>query len=123
MGFITKGFGVSVHRCDCPNAANRTHPVQAARWVHCHWAQENNQPFDTILEVEAFAYNGLTVDVLNVIYGAKFPVREISAKDNPLTERSILTVRFEVKTVSDLEAIRAKILAIPDVISVRRGQN
>ena len=123
VGFITKGFGVSVHRCDCPNAANRTHPVHAARWVRCHWAQEENQPFDTILEVEAFAYNGLTVDVLNIIYGAKFPVREIAAKDNPLTERSILTVRFEVKSVADLENIRAKILALPDVISVRRGQN
>ena len=123
VGFITKGFGVSVHRCDCPNASNRTHPVQAPRWVRCHWAQEAGQPFDTILEVEAFAYNGLTVDVLNIIYGAKFPVREINAKDVPTTERSILTVRFEVKSVADLESIRAKILAIPDVISVRRGQN
>ena len=123
VGFITKGFGVSVHRCDCPNAANRNHPVHAARWVRCHWAQEAGQPFDTILEVEAFAYNGLTVDVLNIIYGAKFPVREINAKDVPTTERSILTVRFEVKSVADLESIRAKILAIPDVISVRRGQN
>ena len=123
VGFITKGFGVSVHRCDCPNAANRTHPVQAARWVNCHWDQVDNQPFDTILEVEAFMYSGLTLDVLNVIHGAKFPVREINAKDNFATERSILTVRFEVKKVADLEAIRAKILAIPDVISVRRGQN
>ena len=123
VGFITKGFGVSVHRCDCPNAANRTHPVQAARWVHCHWDHVDNQPFDTILEVEAFMYSGLTLDVLNVIHGAKFPVREISAKDNLATERSILTVRFEVKSVADLEAIRAKILAIPDVVSVRRGQN
>ena len=123
VGFITKGFGVSVHRCDCPNAANRTHPVQAARWVNCHWDQVDNQPFDTILEVEAFMYSGLTLDVLNVIHGAKFPVREIAAKDNLVSERSILTVRFEVKSVADLEAIRAKILSIPDVISVRRGQN
>ena len=122
VGFITKGFGVSVHRCDCPNAANRNHPVHAPRWVHCHWAQEENQPFDTILEVESFAYNGLTVDVLNIIHAAKYPVREINAKD-VTTERSVLTVRFEVKSVADLEAIRAKILAIPDVISVRRGQN
>ena len=123
VGFITKGFGVSVHRCDCPNAANRNHPVHAPRWVRVHWAQEEGQPFDTILEVEAFAYNGLTVDVLNIIHAAKFPVREINAKDIIATERSILTVRFEVRSVTDLEAIRAKILAIPDVISVHRGQN
>ena len=123
VGFITKGFGVSVHRCDCPNAANRNHPVHAPRWVGVHWAQEENQPFDTILEVEAYSYNGLTVDVLNIIHAAKFPVREINAKDNMATERSILTVRFEVKSVADLENIRAKILALPDIISVHRGQN
>ena len=123
VGFITKGFGVSVHRCDCPNAANRNHPVHAPRWVGVHWAQEENQPFDTILEVEAYSYNGLTVDVLNIIHAAKFPVREINAKDIMATERSILTVRFEVKSVADLETIRAKILALPDVISVHRGQN
>ena len=33
VGFITKGFGVSIHRADCPNAQNREDPRQAARWV------------------------------------------------------------------------------------------
>lgn len=37
VGFITKGFGVSIHRADCPNAQNRTDPRQAARWVRVRW--------------------------------------------------------------------------------------
>jgi len=38
VGFITKGYGVSVHRADCPNAQNREDPRQAARWVRVRWA-------------------------------------------------------------------------------------
>jgi hypothetical protein len=32
-------------------------------------------------------------------------------------------VRFEVKDVAELETIRNKLMAIPDVLSSRRGQN
>ena len=51
-GFITKGFGVSVHRADCPNAAHRHEQPQAARWVRVRWANQENQPFDTTLELD-----------------------------------------------------------------------
>ena len=49
VGFITKGFGVSIHRADCPNAANRSDPRQAARWVRVRWATQEEQPFETTL--------------------------------------------------------------------------
>ena len=51
-GFITKGFGVSVHRADCPNAANREDPRQASRWVRVRWAAQEEQPFETTLELD-----------------------------------------------------------------------
>ena len=37
--------------------------------------------------------------------------------------KSVFTVRFEVKNVAELEAIRNRLLNIRDVISSRRGQN
>ena len=121
-GFITKGFGVSVHRADCPNAAHRNDPRQSARWVRVRWANQEEQPFETTLELDCLTRDGLLLDVAMVMTAARVRVKELFGKDLP-NGHSIFTVRFEVKNVSDLETIRKKLLAIPDVLSSRRGQN
>ena len=123
VGFITKGFGVSVHRCDCPNAANRDHPVHAPRWVRCHWATQEDQPFDTILELEFITRDGLYMDVAMILTSSRIRVKELNGKDVAGAGRSIFTTRFEVKNVAELEAIRNKLMSIPDIVSIRRGQN
>ena len=122
IGFITKGFGVSVHRMDCPNAANREEPHQAARWVRVHWANQEEQPFDTTLELECITRDGLLLDVATVMTTNRIRLKELNGRDLP-GGKSVFTVRFEVKNVAELDAIRNKLLSIRDVIGSRRGQN
>ena len=122
VGFITKGFGVSVHRADCPNAANREDPRQASRWVRVRWATQDEQPFETTLELDCITRDGLLLDVAMVMTTARVRVKELVGKDLP-GGRSMFTVRFEVKNVAELETIRKKLLAIRDVTGSRRGQN
>ncbi len=121
-GFITKGYGVSIHRADCPNAANRNHPVQAARWVRVRWANEEDQPFETTLELDCITRDGLLLDVATAMTTARVRVKELFGKDLP-DGKSIFTVRFEVKNVEELDAIRNRLLNIRDVVGSRRGQN
>ena len=121
VGFITKGFGVSVHRADCPNAANRDDPRQAARWVRVRWATQEEQPFETTLELDCITRDGLLLDVATAMTTARVRVKELVGKDLP-GGRSTFTVRFEVKNVAELEHIRKKLLNIRDVTGSRRGQ-
>ena len=122
VGFITKGFGVSVHRADCPNAAHRDDPRNAARWVRVRWANQDEQPFDTTLELECHTRDGLLLDVATTMTASRVRLKELNGKDLP-GGKSVFTVRFEVKNVAELEAIRNRLLNIRDVISSRRGQN
>ena len=122
VGYITKGFGVSVHRADCPNAKNREDPKQAARWVRVRWAAQEAQPFDTTLELDCITRDGLLLDVATVMTTARVRVKELYGKDLP-GGRSTFTVRFEVRDVAELESIRKKLLNIRDVVGSRRGQN
>ena len=122
VGFITKGFGVSVHRSDCPNTRHRDDPREAARWVKVRWATQEEQPFETTLELECTTRDGLLLDVAQTMTTARVRLKELFGKDLP-GGKSVFTVKFEVKNVSELELIRNKLLNIRDVTGARRGQN
>lgn len=122
VGFITKGFGVSIHRADCPNAAHRDDPRESARWVRVRWANAEEQPFETTLELDCITRDGLLLDFATAMTTARVRVKELNGKDLP-GGRSVFTIRFEVKNVSELNAIRNRLLSIPDVVGARRGSN
>ena len=122
VGFITKGFGVSIHRMDCPNTIGMHDPEQAARWVRVRWDNVEEQPFETTLELDCLTRDGLLLDVAMVMTAARVRVKELSGKDMP-GGHSVFTVRFEVKNVTELEDIRNKLLNVRDVLGSRRGKN
>ena len=122
VGFITKGFGVSIHRCDCPNARHRDDPIQAARWVRVRWANQDDQPFETTLELDCITRDGLLLDVATTMSTARVRLKELFGKDLP-DGKTVFTVKFEVKNVAELDIIRNKLLNIRDVVGSRRGQN
>ena len=122
IGFITKGYGVSVHRRDCPNAAGANDPRQAGRWVKVSWSADAEKPFSTTLEVDSTDRDGIWLDIATALSSSKVKVTEISGRDMP-TGKARTIATFEVKNVQELEAIRTKIRAISGVLDVRRGQN
>ena len=122
VGFITKGFGVSIHRVDCPNTAGINDPAQAARWVRVRWDSVEEQPFETTLELDCITRDGLLLDIAMVMTSARARVRELYGKDMP-GGHSVFTVRFEVKNVAELDSIRNKLMNVRDVLGSRRGQN
>ena len=122
IGFITRGYGVSVHRMDCPNAQSRNDPRQAARWVHCHWANAEDQPFTTTLELDCHNRDGLVMDVSTALFADKVKLKGFTAPETEAARCSI-AICLEVKNVTELNRIKNKLLSIPDVLEARRGQS
>ncbi len=65
IGFITRGYGVSVHRADCPNAApeRRKIPGQEGRWIKVSWGSDTNESYPTSLEVVCKDRSNLLLDI------------------------------------------------------------
>ena len=121
IGFITKGYGVSVHRKDCRNV-NLNDEKLAERWVRVSWSDVEEKPFSTTFEIDSVDRDGLWMDIAATLNAARVRVTEISARE--MTAGKARTVAtFEVKNVAELEQIRNKMRAIDGVIDVRRGQN
>ena len=121
IGFVTKGYGVSIHRKDCPNAQGASDPAQQGRWVKVSWANAENESFYTTLEIESTDRDGLWLDVTTVMTQARVKISEISGKDLP-GNRAITTLTFEVQNVEELNRVRSKLRSLPGVMNVRRGQ-
>ncbi|MBE6927400.1 MAG: bifunctional (p)ppGpp synthetase/guanosine-3',5'-bis(diphosphate) 3'-pyrophosphohydrolase [Ruminococcaceae bacterium] len=121
IGFITKGYGVSVHRADCRNVT-KNDPEQAARWVRVSWYAAENKPFSTTFEIDANDRTGILLDIVGCLNAAKVKVSEINGRELPSGKARIIAT-FEVCNVQELETIRTRIRQIDGVVDVRRGQN
>jgi GTP pyrophosphokinase len=122
VGFITKGYGVSIHRRDCPNARSANNPDLAARWVNVSWITGGEKPFPTTLEVLAEDRDGLLLDVAAALTTQQIRMKEINGKDLP-GGRCQFTVTFEVKGLEQLKNIMGRLRSIGGVVEVKRGQN
>lgn len=120
IGFITKGYGVSVHRKDCVNARQSADPAQAGRWVKVTWAETPDALFETALEIDASDRDGLMLDVATVMTSLRMRVREMTAKSLG-GGRAVVFIHFQVHNLTELQNVCARLRGISGVSEVRRG--
>ena len=121
VGFITRGYGVSVHRADCPNAApERRKPEEADRWVKVSWAEDGLPNYKTSLELTAKDRDGLTLDVAMALSAAKVKVSALSARSQP-DGHATVNIVVEVRDKEELNTVIAKLNNIQGVYYVARA--
>ena len=120
IGFITKGYGVSVHRKDCPNAKSAQDPAQKGRWVKVTWAEAPDALFSTSLEIEANDRDGLMLDVATILTSLRLRTSEMSARSVG-GGTAIVCLRFGVHNLTELENVRTRLRGISGVHNVERG--
>ena len=121
IGYITRGYGVSVHRKDCINVKNSS-PEDQDRWVRVSWDENHIQVkerFSTALQVSTTDRMGVMSEVLQVLAANHINVRDFNGKT--LSEGyGIINIVIDVTGLSQLEALKKKIQSIKGVIGVAR---
>ena len=119
VGFITRGYGVSVHRADCPNAAKRDDPEQAGRWIKVSWGSDTNESYPTILEVICKDRSNLLLDISAALSTTNTCVLGIHTRS---TEDGFAICRIEVRVRDDaqMKTLMNKLNQISGVLHVTR---
>ena len=121
VGFITRGYGVSIHRKDCPNADPlRRKPEEAGRWVAVSWVEGDQINYRTSLEISAKDRDGLALDVAMALSTQKVKVNNLSARSQPDGYATIF-LELSVKDRNELTGVINKLSQIQGVFLVQRA--
>ena len=119
-GFITRGYGVSVHRKDCPNYIKAvTDPTEAGRWVRVSWANSDSDVYQTGLYIVARERAGVVMDIVTVLSSLKIKLVNFTSKNADGAIRASLTL--EVRTKTELDAALSRLAAISGVTELTRN--
>ena len=119
-GFITKGFGVSIHKIDCPNAKAGMEK-QPDRWLKAHWEVTDNASFTATIELTSNEKIGLMASVASLLADMKVSIHALTARPSH-SDPSIVLIRLniEVRDVEHLNAIVTRLRNLKDVLEVKR---
>ena len=121
VGFITRGYGVSVHRADCPNASleKRSAPDQVGRWLKVSWGSDTNENYLTLIEVLCKDRANMLLDISAALSTTNTFVVGINTRSG---EDGFAVLRLEVKIRDShqLSALMNKLHQISGVFQVTR---
>jgi GTP pyrophosphokinase len=119
VGFITRGYGVSVHKSDCENVHLEENPD---RWINVSWAHHGGLYYLAAIEIIAESRSAMFMDVTTVIAENKLVINEISSK-RLKNGNSCIDLTIEIASAEQLNGILVKLKKIRGVIMATRKEN
>ena len=122
VGFITRGYGVSIHKQDCANAQqSMKQPENAARWVKAYWEDSASaqEPFKAALEIYAEDRDGIFGELAMALSDLRVPIYAVNARQGE-NDKAFMNVTVGIANTEHLNNVVAKLRKIRGVISVTR---
>ena len=121
VGFITRGFGVSIHKQSCVNAiSSMKDPTNAPRWVKAYWADSVKDSYKAGLEIVALDRNELLRDVLGALADIRVPIYTMNARQVE-NNCCVVSLTIGINNTEHLNRVVARLSKVKDVLKVTRS--
>ena len=121
IGFITRGYGVSIHKRNCTNVPKDVSKApEPERWVNAHWAGDIEDEFESTLEILATDRTGLLADLTNQLSSMHIFIHTLNSrelKDN----NAIIYATITVNGLDHLKSVISRLSNINGIISIGRS--
>lgn len=116
VGYITRGRGVSIHRCDCPNIKDLG---LDERFIEVQWDTDKRASYQAEIQMKATDRPGLLTDITQKLNESNLAVTSLNARTNK-EKLVIINLTLEIKDIEQLRDLMKKIRKIKGVIDVYR---
>ncbi|NLT40378.1 MAG: bifunctional (p)ppGpp synthetase/guanosine-3',5'-bis(diphosphate) 3'-pyrophosphohydrolase [Clostridiales bacterium] len=121
IGFITRGFGVSVHRQDCRNVLRaKEKESDEGRWVKVSWTDQQDALYEARLALSSHDRDNFVVDIVTALSALKVKVQSLNARALP-DGYAVVDMTVFVKNKAQLTEVMNRINGISGVIDVKRA--
>jgi len=121
IGFVTRGFGVSIHKRDCANVQqSMKDPENAARWVKAYWADDAKEDYKATLELDCMDRANLLSDVALALGDMRVPIYSLSARAAD-QGRARMSLTVGIMNTVHLNNVVARLKKVKDVLTVTRN--
>ena len=127
VGFVTKGFGVSVHKSDCPNAVmGMASASDASRWLKAEWERDIGRmggyisDFEAMIQIYASNIIGVLASVSRVLADMKVLILQVNTQQAG-KDTTIINLTVSCKSTDHYQSIVSRLRTVSGVLSVSRG--
>ena len=123
IGFITKGYGISIHKTDCPNViSGKQNPEYVDRWVSASWDIDTNSKhslFEANLQIRTDDRIGMLADISVAIADMRVDILQINVQTS--SGFSIISLKVSCKNTEHYNSIVSRLRSISGVYEISRG--
>ena len=129
IGFITKGFGISIHKYDCKNAIEGLQNEETKdRWVTARWAKNVSSSSDTSFDalINVFVHDDIGVLAEISVALAEMHVGILSINSHNVNSNNdvmIISLTVRAKSTDHINSIISRLKKLSSVVDVTRGGN
>ena len=122
IGFITRGYGVSIHKRNCSNVPKDiAHAFEPERWVKAEWADNiANETFKATLRITATDRTGLLADITNQLSIMHIFIHNLNSREGK-NGIAMVEVSVTVNGINHLKMLISRLGGINGIISIGRN--
>lgn len=120
IGYITRGRGVSIHRCDCTSMGHT--PEDLERMIEVSWDGSSGESFHVGIDIQAYDRAGILMEVMAVLSELKITITNINAKVQEDTKNVSINLVVDIRDISQLDFVMTKLRRIREVYTVQRSK-
>ncbi len=122
IGFITRGYGVSIHKRSCSNVPKDISKCpEPDRWVNAEWADHiANETFKATLRISATDRTGLLADITNQLSAMHLFIHNLNSRESK-NGTAIVEISVTVNGINHLKTVISKLSGINGIVSVGRS--